>query len=112
MGVDDTANDIQISGAEAVATSQLDRVEPELAGPVLSLDVHVRRLITVEAGKKTRYGPGMPLILGIQRCSLLSPFARAIVSCEPGRCLRENKTSNVRYQPRPKGVGRMPWFGA
>jgi hypothetical protein len=37
MGVDDPANDIQLSGAEAVATSQLDRFEPELAGAVLSL---------------------------------------------------------------------------
>ena len=26
--------------------------------------------------KKTRYGPGMPLILGIQECSLLFPFAQ------------------------------------
>src|SRR5438094_8755944 len=49
--------DVQLSGAEAVATSQLDRLEPELAGAVLSLDVHVRRLIAVEAGEEEPIGP-------------------------------------------------------
>src|SRR3990170_3665273 len=40
MGGDQPANGIQLSGAEAVAASQLDRFEPELARAVLSLDVH------------------------------------------------------------------------
>jgi hypothetical protein len=51
MRVDEPANDIQFSGIESLATSQLDRFEPELARAVLSLDVHVRRLITVERSR-------------------------------------------------------------
>ena len=57
MGVDDPANHIQLSGVEAVATSQLDRFEPELARAVLSLDVHVRRLIAVKAGEEDPVRP-------------------------------------------------------
>ena len=34
--------------------------------------------------KKTRYGPGMPLILGIQKCSLLFPFAQQWYPPNPG----------------------------
>ena len=49
MGGDQPANGIQLSSAEAVAAGQLDRFEPEFAGGVLSLDVHVRRLVAVEA---------------------------------------------------------------
>jgi len=57
MDVDDPANDIQLSGVETVATGQFDRFEPKLAGAVLSLDVHVRRLITVEAGEEDPWTP-------------------------------------------------------
>jgi len=57
MGVDDPTNHIQFSGVEAVATGQFDRFEPELARAVLSLDVHVRRLIAVEAGEEDPVRP-------------------------------------------------------
>src|SRR3990172_12159039 len=57
MGVDGPANHVQLSGVEAVATGQLDRFEPELARTVLSLDVHVRRLIAVEAGEEDPVRP-------------------------------------------------------
>ena len=56
MGVDDPANGIQLSGTEAVAASQLDRFEPELAGAVLSL--HVHGLVAVEAGEEHAVRPG------------------------------------------------------
>jgi len=55
--VDDPANHIQLSRSEAVATGQLDRFEPELARAVLSLDVHVLRLIAVEAGEENPVQP-------------------------------------------------------
>ena len=64
------------SCAEAVATSQLDRLEPELAGVVLSFDVHVRRLIAVEAGEEDPIRPRDALILGIAGYSLLFPSAQ------------------------------------
>jgi hypothetical protein len=74
MCVDEPANDIQLSGAEAVVASQFDRFQPELARAVLSLDVYTRRLVAVEAGEEDRYGPGMPLILGIQGCPSIVGF--------------------------------------
>ena len=76
MGGDQPANGIQLSGAEAVAASQLDRFEPELARAVLSLDVHCAGSLQSKLVKKTRYGPGMPLILGIQEYPPLFQFAQ------------------------------------
>ena len=76
MGVDDPANQIQFSGGEAVATGQFDRLEPELARAVLSLDVHCAGSLQSKLVKKTRYGPGMPLILGIQEYPPLFQFAQ------------------------------------
>jgi len=58
MSVDEPADGIQLPSAEAVVASQLDRFEPELAGAVLSLDVHVRRLVAVEAGEEKPIRPG------------------------------------------------------
>lgn len=52
MGVDDPANRIQLSRVETVATSQLGRFKLELARAVVSLDVHVRRLIAIKAGEE------------------------------------------------------------
>jgi hypothetical protein len=57
MCVDEPANDIQFSSAEAVAASYLDRFDPELAGAVLSFDVHVCRLVAVEAGEENSVRP-------------------------------------------------------
>src|SRR5215813_2147586 len=45
MGPDQAPDRIQFSSAEAVATSEFDRLQPELAGAPLSLDVHVCRLV-------------------------------------------------------------------
>ena len=57
MHVDHPANSRQLLSAEALATSQLHRFEPELAGAALSLDVNVHRLITVEAGEEDPVWP-------------------------------------------------------
>lgn len=58
MGGYQPTNGIQLSSAKTVAACQLDRIEPKLAGAVLSLDVHVRRLVTVEAGEEEPIRPG------------------------------------------------------
>jgi hypothetical protein len=54
---DDSANHAQFVGIEAVTPGQLDRFEPELAGAVLSLDVHVRRFIAVETREEEPIRP-------------------------------------------------------
>src|ERR1035441_10958665 len=62
---DQPANPAEFSGTEAMAPGNPQRLEPELAGHILPLHVKMRRLAAVEAGKKKRYGPGIPLIRGI-----------------------------------------------
>src|SRR5574341_2517127 len=49
MSVEKPADGIDVGSTEAVVASQLERVEPELAGGVVSLDVHMRRFVAVEA---------------------------------------------------------------
>src|SRR5436309_1329518 len=102
MGVDEPADDVQLSGAEAVATSQLDRLEPELAGAVLSLDVHVRGLIAVEAGEEDSIGPRDALDSWHCRIFAPLPIRSAIVPGEPWTLLRENNPPNARAQRRTK----------
>jgi hypothetical protein len=94
MGVDDPANDIQLSGAEAVAASQFDRFEPELAGAVLSLDVHVRRLIAVEAGEEDPVRPRDALDSWHSEMFAPLPFAQAIVPGEPLALLARDNPAN------------------
>src|SRR6266542_5420196 len=96
MGVDEPADDVQLSGAEAVATSQLDRLEPELAGAVLSLDVHVRRPIAVEAAEEDPIRPRDAL--DSWHCGLFAPLPirSAIVPGGPWPpLLRENNPANA-----------------
>ena len=57
MGVDDPANDIQLSGAEAVSPGKPKRLEPEFAGSVLTLRMNVRWLIAVEAREEEPIRP-------------------------------------------------------
>ena len=52
MDLDYSANHIQLSGPEAMIAGKPKWLEPELAGPVLALDMNVRWLITVEAGEE------------------------------------------------------------
>ena len=58
MSGDQPTNGIQLSSAKTVAACQLDRFEPKLAGAVLSLDVHVRGIVAVEAGEEKPIRPG------------------------------------------------------
>jgi hypothetical protein len=48
MGQDDSANHIQLPGAEAVTASKLQWLKPELAVPVLALHMNVRWLVAVK----------------------------------------------------------------
>src|SRR5713101_735245 len=106
MDVDDPANDIQLSGVEAVATGQFDRFEPKLAGAVLSLDVHVRRLITVEAGEEDPVRPRDALDSWHSEMSALRRALQAIVS-EPRVLLAKDKSAerahHLRAARRPVG---------
>ncbi len=49
MRVDNTSNHIQFAGPEAMVSCETERLKPELAGHILALDMHMRRLVTVEA---------------------------------------------------------------
>lgn len=70
MGLDDSPNQVQLSGPEAMIPRKLQAFQPEFAGPLLPFHMYVRWLIAVELVKKNRYGPGIPLIRGIQKCPL------------------------------------------
>jgi hypothetical protein len=106
MGVDEPANDIQLSSAEAVAASQLDRFEPKLAGAVLSLDVHVRRLVAVEAGEENPVRPRDALDSWHSEMFAPLPVRSAMVPGEPGRCLREQAADRWKlklgFEPSPR----------
>jgi len=52
MSSDQSANPVQFAGAEAVAASDLERLEPELAGFVIQFNMNVRRFSTIEAREK------------------------------------------------------------
>jgi hypothetical protein len=58
MGPDEAANQVQLSGAEAVAAGKLKRFEPKLAGLVLPFHMNVRRLAAVEAREEEPIRPG------------------------------------------------------
>ena len=58
MGLDDSANPIQLSGAEAVITGKSKRLKPEFAGLVLALYMNVRRFIAVKAREEEPIRPG------------------------------------------------------
>ena len=73
MGLDDSANQIQLSSAEAVITGKPKRLQPKLAGLLFALHVNVRWLIAVEAREEEPMRFGIPLIRGIQRRRLLGP---------------------------------------
>jgi hypothetical protein len=60
MGADEPTNPIQLLSVEAVVPSQPNRIDPELAGLVVSLDVHVDWLVAVEAGEEHTIRPGGP----------------------------------------------------
>jgi hypothetical protein len=76
MYADEPTNPIQLSGVEAVVSSQLD-------GSSQNLQVLSSRSTCTCAGslqsklvKNTRYGPGIPLIRGIQEGPPSSSFAQ------------------------------------
>jgi hypothetical protein len=58
MGLDDPADQIQLSGPEAVIPGKPKWIDPKLTGPVLTLDVNVRWLIAVEAREEVPERPG------------------------------------------------------
>jgi hypothetical protein len=72
MRVDEPANSIQLGSAKAVAPSELDRGEPELARRVLSLDMRVWRLVAVEAGEEDPIRPRDALDPG--HSAVVAPF--------------------------------------
>lgn len=53
----ETANHGKLVRAEAVIPGQCERLKPELACLALVLNVNVRRLIAIEAGKKQPIWP-------------------------------------------------------
>jgi len=57
MGPDEAANQVQLSGAEAMVAGKLKRLEPELAGLVLPFHMNVRRLVAVEAREEEPIRP-------------------------------------------------------
>jgi hypothetical protein len=77
MGLDDSANPVQLSGLEAVIAGKPKRLEPVLARPVLALHMNVRRFIESKLVKKNRYGPGMPVTRGMWKRGLPKPPCRS-----------------------------------
>src|SRR5262249_16469045 len=61
MDTDQAPDGIHFPSAEAVAASEFDRLEPELARAPLPLDVHVWRLVAVEAGEEESIRSPAPL---------------------------------------------------
>jgi hypothetical protein len=74
LGGNVASNLIQLSSRETMIGREVNRVEPELACLVVPFDMHMHRLIAIEAVELKRYGPGMSLIVGIT---------------QPGSALRE-----------------------
>jgi len=58
MGLDDSANHIQLPGAEAVIASEPERLQPKLAGSVLTLHMEVGWLVAIEAHEEEPIRPG------------------------------------------------------
>src|SRR3990172_2397340 len=58
MGLDDSANHIQLSSSEAVITGKPKRPQPKLTGLLFALHVNVRWLIAVEAREEEPMRPG------------------------------------------------------
>ena len=52
MRPDDASNHVQLSGGKTMTASKPERLKPELAGLVLTLDVHMWRLTAVETCKE------------------------------------------------------------
>lgn len=57
MRLDDSPNQIQLSGPEAVIPGEPQGFQPEFAGPLFPLHVYVRWLIAVEARKEESIRP-------------------------------------------------------
>ena len=57
MPLDGSANHIQLPGAETVVAGEPERLDPELAGLLLALNVHVGGSLQSKLVKKNRYGP-------------------------------------------------------
>jgi hypothetical protein len=57
MGLDGSANHIQLPGAEAMITSKSQRLKPEFAGPALMFHMNVQWFIAVEAREKEPIRP-------------------------------------------------------
>jgi hypothetical protein len=60
MRLNDPSNNVQLPGVEAMIPSQTERIEPELAGLVLTLDMYVWRLIAVETREEESIRAGNP----------------------------------------------------
>jgi hypothetical protein len=58
MALDEAANQVQLSGTEAMAASKPERLEPELAGLVLPLHMNVRGLAPESRGAQN--SPDLP----------------------------------------------------
>jgi hypothetical protein len=79
---DESPDQVQLAGAEALIASQAGRLKPEFAGLVLATCTCGGSLPS-KLVKKIRYGPGMPLIRGIQRERLLHHCGTTIAHSEP-----------------------------
>jgi hypothetical protein len=60
MRLNDSSNNVQLPGVEAMIPSQAERLKAELAGLVLTVDVDVRRLIAVKAREEESIRAGNP----------------------------------------------------
>jgi hypothetical protein len=82
--VDDPSDYSQPSRPEAVIPGKPKRFKPEFAGLLLAFHMDMGWLIAVEALKKKRYGPGIPLTRGIQSACLPEPPCRSYHRRGPG----------------------------
>lgn len=103
MYADEPTNPIQLSGVEAVVSSQLDGIEPELASLVVSLDVHVRWLVAVEACEEhairsgdslDTWHPGRPTFL-LVRSATVSRVSRGVAEAAE-RTVERRRHSDTR----------------
>ncbi len=60
MGLDESPNEIQLSGPEAVIPGRFQGFQPEFTSPLLPFHMHVRWLIAVETREEEPIRPGDP----------------------------------------------------
>src|SRR5436309_12587171 len=94
VGRNDPANRAQLPCAETMGTGQSDWLKPELARPILALDVHVRRLIAVEAREEEPIRPGNPLDSRHPRTAPPEAYAARNLACSAASHLLPSNPPN------------------